>query len=74
MFPENVNKRSQDLEQTYHDCGQFYFLKTEAFLKTKSLFTKNTAFLEIPESEVQDIDTEEDWKLAEIKYKILEKI
>lgn len=68
LFPENINKRSQDLEQTYHDCGQFYFLKTETFLKDKSLFTENTAFLEIPESEVQDIDIEEDWKIAELKF------
>ena len=71
MWSENSNKRSQDLEPAYHDCGQFYFLKTEYFLRNKEIFTKSTIPIEIPESEVQDIDNEEDWKIAEIKYEIL---
>jgi N-acylneuraminate cytidylyltransferase len=72
MFhPEFLNTRSQDLEPAYHDAGQFYWLKIEAFLKQKSLFMSNTLPLEISELEVQDIDNEVDWKLAELKYKLL---
>lgn len=74
IWPENLNKRSQDLMPAYHDAGQFYWLKIESFLKQKKLFTENSAPIEIPESEVQDIDNEEDWKIAEMKYKILKNI
>lgn len=70
-WPENALKRSQDLPPAFHDCGQFYFFKTENFLKHKALVTPNTIGLEIPESEVQDIDNEEDWKIAEIKFSFL---
>jgi len=70
-WPENVNKRSQDLPVTYYDCGQFCFFNAERFMETKALFTDNTLGLEVPETEVQDIDNEEDWKLAEIKYSFL---
>jgi N-acylneuraminate cytidylyltransferase len=72
-WPEHLNSRSQELPQSYHDCGQFYFFNTEGILREKKLFTDNTIAMEIPESEVQDIDTEEDWKLAEIKYSFLQK-
>jgi pseudaminic acid cytidylyltransferase len=67
-WPEYMNSRSQDLETAYHDSGQFYFLKVKSFKKTKKLFTEHSLGLEIPESEVQDIDTPEDWKVAEMKY------
>ncbi|MGI8892271.1 MAG: pseudaminic acid cytidylyltransferase [Bacteroidia bacterium] len=67
-WPEFAPKRSQDLPPAYHDCGQFYFFKVDAFLHTCKLITDNTIGLEVPESEVQDIDTVEDWKIAEIKY------
>ncbi len=70
-WPENLNSRSQDLPPAYHDCGQFYFFRTDRFLTTRSLFTEHTLALEVPESEVQDIDTEEDWKIAEVKYSLL---
>lgn len=71
IWPENRDKRSQDLMPAYHDAGQFYWLRTESFLMKKALFTDNTMGIEIPESEVQDIDNEEDWKVAEFKYRIL---
>lgn len=74
FWPENYNVRSQDLEPAYHDCGQFYFLKTQSLLEQKVLYPQKTLPLEMLETEVQDIDNEEDWKLAEIKYKILRKI
>lgn len=73
IWPENMNVHSQDLMPAYHDVGQFYWMCVELFLKDKKLFTDNTALIEIPESEVQDIDDEEDWKIAELKYRILKK-
>lgn len=70
-WPENMNARSQDLEKIYHDCGQFYLLKTDVFLKNSKLITDNTLAFIVPEIQMQDIDTEEDWVLAELKYKYL---
>jgi pseudaminic acid cytidylyltransferase len=70
-WPENINTRSQDLRPAYHDCGQFYFLRTDDFMISKKLFSEKTIPMIMPESEVQDIDTEEDWKIAEIKYTFL---
>jgi len=70
-WPEHMNSRSQDLPPAFHDCGQFYFLEVDNFLKDKKLFTDFTLPIEMPETEVQDIDTEEDWKIAEIKYSFL---
>lgn len=70
-FPEYFDARSQDLEKRYHDAGQFYFSKVDSFYKYKTLWGPNTAPLVLSELEVQDLDTETDWKLAEIKYKLL---
>ena len=74
IWPENYKKRSQDLMTTYHDSGQFYWMKTESFLTQKTLFAKNTIPFEINETEVQDIDTEQDWQLAEFKYEYFKNI
>ena len=63
--------RSQDLEPMYHDCGQFYVLSADVFKRTKKMVTKNTGAIEISEMEMQDIDNEIDWKLAELKYELL---
>lgn len=71
ILPENMDVRSQDLMPTYHDVGQYYWFKPERFLIEPALFSKNTVPIITPESEVQDIDTEEDWKVAEMKYQIL---
>lgn len=68
---EYLNSRSQDLMPTYHDIGQYYWFKVESFLKEPALFSENTVPIITLESEVQDIDTLEDWKIAEMKYKIL---
>lgn len=69
--PEYARTRSQDLQPYYHDSGQFCFFKTNVFREKKTLVTENTFGLVFPESEVQDIDTFEDWKLAEIKYTMM---
>ncbi|EQA36353.1 pseudaminic acid CMP-transferase [Leptospira inadai serovar Lyme str. 10] len=67
-FPENLNKRSQDLTPSYHDAGQFYFFNVERFLSSQKLWTERSAGLLLKEMEVQDIDTIEDWEIAEFKY------
>ncbi len=71
-WPENYFKRSQDLEPIYHDSGQFYCMKTSSLLEQMRLFAKDTIPVILSQTEVQDIDNEEDWKIAEIKYKILQ--
>lgn len=68
MYPENATKRSQDLEPIYHDCGQFYFCKTESLLKYHDVVGKATLPLIVSELEVQDIDNLSDWAIAEMKY------
>ncbi|HLD80283.1 MAG: hypothetical protein A2822_04470 [Candidatus Staskawiczbacteria bacterium RIFCSPHIGHO2_01_FULL_41_41] len=70
--PENLTKRSQDLMPAYHDSGQFYWMKTESFKRHKLLWTTNSGAVILSDLEVQDIDTEEDWKIAEVKYRILQ--
>ncbi|MGZ3901277.1 MAG: pseudaminic acid cytidylyltransferase [Bacteroidia bacterium] len=70
MWPENLNKRSQDLEPAYHDAGQFYWININAFLKEKTVFTNNTGSIVLDELQVQDIDNETDWKIAELKYSL----
>jgi pseudaminic acid cytidylyltransferase len=66
--PTNYDVGSQDLEPAFHDAGQFYWLRSQRFLLQKRFFCENSLGIEIPESRVQDIDSEEDWRLAELKY------
>lgn len=68
--PQFAMSRSQDLEPMYHDVGMFYFAKTKVFLEYKTLVTPKTVLFEMDESVIQDIDTPEDWKMAELKYKV----
>ncbi len=72
QWPEHEKSRSQDLEKFYHDAGQWYWIKT-AILKD-SLVTNNTAAVVLKNIEVQDIDQEEDWRIAELKYEYLQSI
>lgn len=73
FFPEFETSRSQDLEKAYHDAGQFYFISTKNFIKTNSIIAENTGGIKLSEIEAQDVDTETDWKLAELKYEILQR-
>ena len=68
-WPEYINSRSQDLPNSYHDAGQWYWIKTKAFEKYRKLFTPKTKSIILSTIEVQDIDNDNDWKLAELKYK-----
>ena len=71
-WPEHALTRSQDLEPFYHDVGQFYFMNAKSFDTQKKLVMEKTVPIEMPELEVQDIDTEEDWQIAEVKYKVMQ--
>lgn len=66
-WPEFENSRSQDLPKEYHDTGTFYWHKTKEWLSGNL----NIGGIEVDETTIQDIDTETDWKLAEMKYKLL---
>lgn len=74
LVADDVEKqliRSQDLKPAYFDAGMFYFYKTETFLSKRTTLFPNTLGYVIDESECQDIDTPDDWKMAEMKYKLL---
>lgn len=70
-YPQYVKTRSQDLEKQYHDAGQFYIYNVEKLFDKKGVIEDDFAPIILPEICVQDIDTYEDWDMAEIKYKIL---
>lgn len=68
--PEFALTRSQDLETIYHDCGQYYCINVDSFFIQKKIIMKNVNAIVLSELQVQDIDNETDWKLAELKYKL----
>lgn len=70
-WPQYYKSRSQDLETLYHDAGQFYCYCVEDFLQAKGAITEGIEPIVVDEMEVQDIDSETDWKLAEVKYKLM---
>lgn len=70
-MPENAQRRSQDLEVVYHDAGQLYLCRTERLASERSLVCGECRMLVLPEAEVQDIDNESDWVMAEAKYRML---
>lgn len=75
MFqPEHLNTRSQDLEEAWHDAGQFYWGRGEAWLTGKPIFSTNAAPVMLPRHRVQDIDTTEDWVRAEWMFKALQEV
>lgn len=71
IWPENLNVRSQDLQKVYHDAGQFYWIKTSVFLENQKMFSENSGAVILNEIQVQDIDNETDWKMAELKHTVL---
>ena len=68
LYPEYIPKRSQDLEEAYHDAGQFYWGRTSAHLQNKPMFSEHSIPIILPRHLVQDIDTPEDWIRAELMY------
>ena len=72
MFaPENFAVRSQDLEEAWHDAGQFYWGSVDAWLQQKPIFNSRSIGIPLPQHRVQDIDTEEDWRRAEYLARLL---
>jgi len=72
MFsPKEKETRSQDLEKSYHDSGQFYWFVSEIIELKKELWTDNTGVFVLSDLEAHDIDTIEDWEIAEFKYRLL---
>ena len=67
-WPEYSHTRSQDLPAAYHDAGQWYWLRPE--LISNSLYSDNSKVIILSEMEVQDIDNESDWKMAEVKWEM----
>jgi pseudaminic acid cytidylyltransferase len=70
FWPEHLNTRSQDLDDAYHDAGQFYWGKTDSFLKNTPMFSDESLAIKIPRKFTQDIDTVEDWEMAEMQFKV----
>ena len=73
LHPENELVRSQDLEDRYHDAGQFYWFRRNAIFENDGVFSARSALVHIPRQRVQDIDTLEDWACAELAHSILYK-
>ena len=67
-WPEHARTRSQDLEPYYHDCGQFYCCRTAPFLQYRTTDLPRMLPMIMSEMEVQDIDNQDDWAIAELKY------
>lgn len=72
MFPQYAASRSQDLEETYHDAGQFYWGKAQSFLDDVAIFSSASIPVVLPRHLVQDIDTLEDWIRAELMFRAWE--
>ncbi|WP_168379953.1 pseudaminic acid cytidylyltransferase [Acinetobacter indicus] len=73
MFsPQYFNTRSQDLEEAWHDAGQFYWGTAEAWLNKAMIFAVQSSVIELPRFRVQDIDTQEDWDRAEWLFKAIQ--
>jgi N-acylneuraminate cytidylyltransferase len=69
FFPEYFSTRSQDLPVAFHDAGQFYWGRPNAWTEGKKIFERYSAPVKLPRWRVQDIDNFEDWKRAEILFK-----
>ncbi|GIC77290.1 pseudaminic acid cytidylyltransferase [Moritella sp. F3] len=72
LQPEHVNARSQDLQEAFHDAGQFYWGKVSAFEAGRPFFSLSSKAILIPRKRVQDVDTFEDWEFAEALYAVMQ--
>ena len=70
-YMENAEKRSQDFEKIYHDAGQFYLVQMKGYWDNNGRIYRGITPIIVDEMEVQDIDNETDWELAEIKYNFM---
>lgn len=74
LYPEHAKTRSQDLEPVYHDAAQFYWGSAQAFRSKRAIFSGNSRPILLPRHRVQDIDTMEDWRVAEQLYLLCSEI
>ena len=65
LQPEHRSTRTQDLPDVFHDAGQFYWGKSEAWLEKRPVFGERSRFIELPANRAVDIDRPEDWEMAE---------
>lgn len=72
FYPEHFDTRSQDLQEAYHDAGQFYWGSADAWLANRPIFSENSVPVLLPRHRVQDIDTQEDWERAELMFRVLQ--
>jgi N-acylneuraminate cytidylyltransferase len=72
IWPENIFRRSQDLEEAFHDAGQFYWGSTDAYLTDEVVFSPASVPIVLPRHLVQDIDTFEDWRRAELMFRVIQ--
>ena len=72
FWPEYLNSRSQDLPEAYHDAGQFCWADAERYLEQQHFFSDDAVPVLLPRYFVQDIDTPEDWEMAELMYKAMQ--
>lgn len=68
LTPKNLSLRTQDAKKYFHDAGQFYWFEIKNFLKKKQLILPESSIYKLDPLEAQDLDTEIDWKLMELKY------
>lgn len=71
LYPEYFDTRSQDHPDIFHDAGMFYWGSTKAWLIGERVFDSHSYPVEIPSARVHDIDTQDDWKRAELMYQVL---
>jgi N-acylneuraminate cytidylyltransferase len=71
LNPEHFNTRSQDLEEVFHDAGQFYWGLSNAWLNHMAIFSRDSVPVRLPRERVQDIDNPEDWTVAELKFRLM---
>ena len=71
LFPEHVSTRSQDFPVAFHDAGQFYWGRVKAFLNAEPMFGEKSLPLFLPRERAVDIDTQEDWRIAEVFHDVL---
>lgn len=74
LDPENFHTRSQDLEEVWHDAGQFYWGKARSWLACDPIFSSSAVPVVLPRHRVQDIDTLDDWKRAELMFSALQNL
>ena len=74
FYPEYYESRSQDLEDAFHDAGQFYWGNKQSFMASNFVLNDNVVPYILPRYLVQDIDTLEDWKMAELMYQVLQQM